>query len=178
MALISCPECNHQVSDKALCCPNCGFPINNISNDQDKSKANYDIELVSLSNNANKIKIIGNIRGLTGWGLAETKALVDFPPKIILKNLGYDSAINAQKAFSELGAETRLIPISSTNEASCYSKADSILKNYDDKTIICPHCGSTAVTTGQRGFSFLTGFLGSNKTVNRCGKCGWTWQPK
>ena len=26
MALIECPECNHQVSDKASACPNCGFP--------------------------------------------------------------------------------------------------------------------------------------------------------
>lgn len=177
MALIHCPECNHQISDRALSCPNCGFPMNNATNNQKEPKTNYDIELVSLSNNANKIKIIGNIRGLTGAGLAETKELVDFPPKTILKNLGYDSAINAQKAFNELGAETRLIPTSSTNEVNSYCKADAILKNYDDKTIICPHCGSTAVTTGQKGFSFWTGFLGSNKTVNRCGKCGWTWEP-
>lgn len=28
--LISCPECNHTVSDKALSCPNCGYPTNNI----------------------------------------------------------------------------------------------------------------------------------------------------
>ena len=27
MALISCPECNKQISDKATSCPNCGFPI-------------------------------------------------------------------------------------------------------------------------------------------------------
>lgn len=27
MALINCPECNKQVSDKAVACPNCGFPI-------------------------------------------------------------------------------------------------------------------------------------------------------
>lgn len=27
MALIQCPECNAQVSDKALSCPHCGFPI-------------------------------------------------------------------------------------------------------------------------------------------------------
>jgi hypothetical protein len=25
MALIECPECNHQVSNKASACPNCGF---------------------------------------------------------------------------------------------------------------------------------------------------------
>lgn len=27
MALISCPECGHTVSDKAAACPNCGCPI-------------------------------------------------------------------------------------------------------------------------------------------------------
>lgn len=28
MALIKCPECKHDVSDKALSCPNCGYPMN------------------------------------------------------------------------------------------------------------------------------------------------------
>lgn len=27
MALISCPECQHQVSTKAAACPQCGYPI-------------------------------------------------------------------------------------------------------------------------------------------------------
>ena len=31
MALINCPECNHEISDKAGKCPNCGFPIPKIS---------------------------------------------------------------------------------------------------------------------------------------------------
>lgn len=50
----------------------------------------------------------------------------------------------------------------------------SISKN----TVRCPKCGSTAISTGQRGYSLLTGFLGSNKTVNRCAKCGYKWEPK
>lgn len=29
MALIKCPECDKEVSDKASSCPNCGYPINN-----------------------------------------------------------------------------------------------------------------------------------------------------
>ena len=43
--------------------------------------------------------------------------------------------------------------------------------------IHCPKCNSTNVTTGQLGYSFLAGFLGSNKTVNRCGNCGYKWEP-
>lgn len=31
MALISCPECNKEISDKAESCPNCGFPLNKVS---------------------------------------------------------------------------------------------------------------------------------------------------
>ena len=28
MALLKCPECQHDVSDKAAACPHCGYPIN------------------------------------------------------------------------------------------------------------------------------------------------------
>lgn len=41
----------------------------------------------------------------------------------------------------------------------------------------CPKCGSTSITTGSRGYSLFTGFLGSGKTVNRCGNCGYKWNP-
>lgn len=27
MALVKCPECNHEVSDKAQICPNCGYKL-------------------------------------------------------------------------------------------------------------------------------------------------------
>ncbi len=42
----------------------------------------------------------------------------------------------------------------------------------------CPKCGSTQVAIGQRGWTLMTGFLGSNKTMNRCGNCGHKWYPK
>ncbi len=52
-------------------------------------------------------------------------------------------------------------------------KAEEEEKN----TIRCPRCGSTQITTGQRGYSLFSGFLGSNKTVNRCANCGYSWKP-
>lgn len=42
----------------------------------------------------------------------------------------------------------------------------------------CPRCGSTAITTGARGYSLFSGFIGSGKTTNRCGNCGYKWYPK
>ena len=58
--------------------------------------------------------------------------------------------------------------------------AETAKKQAEEKeqnTVRCPKCGSTQITTGQRGYSFLTGFLGSNKTVNRCANCGYSWKP-
>lgn len=50
-------------------------------------------------------------------------------------------------------------------------------KKIEDSKPRCPKCGSTSITAGQKGYSFWTGFLGSNKTVNRCSNCGHTWKP-
>ncbi len=44
-------------------------------------------------------------------------------------------------------------------------------------TVCCPRCGSTNITAGQRGYSLLTGFVGSGSTVNRCANCGHKWKP-
>lgn len=38
MALIKCPECGKEVSDKAKACPNCGFPINDTKVEEPKEK--------------------------------------------------------------------------------------------------------------------------------------------
>lgn len=43
--------------------------------------------------------------------------------------------------------------------------------------LICPHCHSSSVSTGARGANGFFGFIGASKTVNRCGKCGYTWKP-
>jgi len=42
----------------------------------------------------------------------------------------------------------------------------------------CPKCKSTAITAGQKGYSIVTGFLGSGNTMNRCSNCGHKWKPK
>ena len=39
----------------------------------------------------------------------------------------------------------------------------------------CPRCYSTDVTIGKRGYNVVFGLVGSSKTINRCGKCGHTW---
>lgn len=41
----------------------------------------------------------------------------------------------------------------------------------------CPKCGSTNIQSTNRGFSLITGFIGSGSPRNVCQKCGFKWKP-
>ncbi len=72
MALINCPECNKQVSDKATSCPNCGMPLSSNDTLQRKGKRTF-LKIATLftllgvigyyftSLNKNKLKAVGVI---------------------------------------------------------------------------------------------------------------------
>lgn len=50
-------------------------------------------------------------------------------------------------------------------------------KQKSANVIRCPKCGSTAISTVNRGFSIVTGFIGSGSPRNVCQKCGHKWKP-
>lgn len=49
--------------------------------------------------------------------------------------------------------------------------------NSNSSQLACPKCGSTSIATVNKGFSLLTGFLGSGKPMNVCQSCGYKWKP-
>lgn len=57
------------------------------------------------------------------------------------------------------------------------SKYAGTITSNGSNQVKCPKCGSTSITAGQRGYSLLTGFIGSGKTMNRCANCGYRWKP-
>ncbi len=65
MALIKCPECGKEISDKAVSCPNCGYPINrmeDLSINPAKGKNEdeislYIIEILNKYSKKEKIKM-------------------------------------------------------------------------------------------------------------------------
>lgn len=138
MALIKCPECGKDVSDKSVQCIHCGYPL---LKKELRQKDEWTFNGVT-KNISNIINMIGN-----------------------------NNKVAAIKSFRELF-------LCGLQEA--YDEVDKIRLNKKNDTglqLHCPKCKSTNVVTGQRGFSLMTGFLGSNKTVNRCANCGHKWEP-
>lgn len=138
MALIKCPECEMNVSDKAKVCIHCGFPI----------------------------------------AQSQLKKVVRFLPdknKYIIEkdNLTLQEAEQFTREFNDKYSKYNL----HCEIVDASTQLDYYHSPISQNTIRCPKCGSTSITTGTRGFSIVTGFIGSNKTVNRCGSCGHTWKP-
>lgn len=186
MALINCPECNHQISDKALSCPQCGFPLHP-TQQCDDTLSNTPRLVVRLIferlENADKLKVIKELRSLLCIGLQETADIVNTPCSVIVQDVSSETAKALQEELSRIGVIAK-IEAYTQSQAQNSLKEDDINKRLEkirdarDGKIRCPKCGSLSVTTGQRGFSVLTGFWGSNKAVNRCGSCGHIWKPK
>lgn len=102
MALINCPECSHNVSDKAYTCPNCGYPIQSIATPQAPRIYARKPRYKKLPNG------FGSIKKLTG---NRRKPFAAFPPctefsltgsPILGKAIGYFETYNeAYQALTE-----------------------------------------------------------------------------
>jgi len=52
MALINCPECQKEISDKVKACPNCGYPFSNESFEENTQK----VEVTDIKINSQKLR--------------------------------------------------------------------------------------------------------------------------
>lgn len=176
MAIIKCPECGKEVSEKAEICIHCGYPLK-----ESQKEILYDVVFEGINDNKsisnNRAKVVGQIRQLKSIGLTEAKDFIDNPPGVIISGTSLSNANWVKNALSQFGCSIN-IKVSSELEKSMQ---DSKISNYTSNgggSLLCPHCGSNQITTGQRGYSLFSGFFGSNKTVNRCAVCGWSWEPR
>lgn len=172
MALIKCPECGKQISDKASACIHCGYPIQaeqviltSISNSKK-------VAIPSFSEfSQQKIPAIKVVREVTGLGLAEAKEFVEQPtPYVVVKDgLTQNQANLIAQKFQTINVDARIYDSDAPVSFASSTK--------DTNIICCPQCGSTEYHAGARGFSIVTGFIGSGKTVLTCLRCGHRWKP-
>lgn len=99
-----------------------------------------------------------------------------FKQKIIDEYASKSPEFDEELAKKREEENEKILHGSITNEEKAVLQNTGAIPNKD--ILKCPKCGSTAVSTGVRGFSIVTGFLGSGQTVNRCGNCGHKWKPK
>lgn len=187
--LINCPECGREISDQSTQCIHCGFPLNRQS--ADSSSNDVDVLYKVVLKKADRkfgLSIINNICQIAKLGIGDAKELFDHMPSTIISGITIESARHIQEILETLQAEVEILPCSdrsdktevdlskiTTKEEAQHIVAEKTSSN--PNVVQCPKCGSTSVTTGQRGFSIVTGFIGSGKTVNRCANCGYKWQP-
>ena len=72
-----------------------------------EEKTEFDVELTSFEADK-KLKVIKEIKDITGLGLGEAKALVEGAPKIIKEGASKEEAEALKKALEEAGAEIEL----------------------------------------------------------------------
>lgn len=169
VALIKCPECGKEISNKSTACVNCGFPLN-----------------IKVENNT--LENICTINGIQ-YDLSDIMQEVNnfystHPNPTIDEDSTFGLYLNRKirqlTGINDIAGATLSVKITSsksipkTFNSSEYPDPVS----FDKSKIYCPRCGSTAITTGARGVNWTLGLIGAGKTVNRCGKCGHTWQPK
>ena len=198
MALIRCPECSKEVSDKAEICVHCGYPISKWIKEKnsDSSQSNEDIK----DDNPNNIYLYREKE----YNLTE---LVDY----IKENTHPDVEINSQtwaearhilRTYISIGKEEDLLisyihkyrilgttkdrkkyyehkkaHVSHTqfNYVPAYSNKNNMY-NPSQNVVHCPRCGSTSVTTEEQGYG-LFGWIGASQKKNLCQKCGHKWWP-
>lgn len=173
MALITCPECGGQVSDKATFCPKCGYPINS-SNDRAVSVCPRCGNAVPP--NSKFCGRCGNPVSLETRGAIDNTSAVsdkqeDRNSKSINSLIALSTAASAPQA-----ARPSVRPIPETPQANVAR---------------CPICGSTSLSAGTKGFGIgkaaagavllgpvglLAGGIGMNKTVVTCLNCGHKFQ--
>jgi large subunit ribosomal protein L7/L12 len=68
-----------------------------------EEKTEFDVILVSFGDK--KIQVIKEVRGITGLGLKEAKALVEGAPKPVKEGVPKDEAAEIQKKIEEAGGQ-------------------------------------------------------------------------
>lgn len=174
MALIKCPECGKEISDKAVNCIHCGFPLNEIN------KSNAQLNICLYKNKSYDLsKLVKYLKDYSFPGPGKmTDEMLCRSQEILYEITGtafcpYDEELIYYIKNNRQVPTPEFIPTQNKNK---YVYLDSTPKP-DPNIVRCPKCGSTSVTTQERGYSIMWGVLGSTKKKNLCQKCGYTWWP-
>lgn len=95
----------------------------------------------------------------------------------------YEEDYEDQLLFESFGIKRDNSYVPKTSEEQlAEERAERLAREHEyekqhPNAVRCPKCGSYSVATTNRGYSLLTGFIGSGSPRNVCQKCGHKWKP-
>ena len=149
MALINCPECGKEISDKSETCIHCGYPLF-VKNICYINGIKYDLSFVfeyKWEERAIPMKILIDLTGCT-----------------------LDSVGTAINEMLKTGKIPKTLTLKKRQQQTQSPKPN-------EPKLTCPKCGSSNITEGTKGFSLTTGFIGSGNFRYVCKNCGNKWKP-
>ena len=172
MSLIKCPECQRQVSDKAVSCPNCGFPISSVVRDIviDQEVENTEVIKINFRNGYTILysdKIFNIFRDNISIYKGETTTIKLYGfAKSIFDN-GY---IQLYVPKSDIPRELKCLELSDYEKCieMVRDYKANIEKNYKVVTMkkLCPQCGGTNYHAFINEVVIQEGKVKSRTTVN------------
>lgn len=182
MALIKCPECEKEISDKAGKCPYCGYPIEEHLK-REREKELYKIRLNSITmpdkpkkDNRPFIFIVIGVLAFIG-GISTHDTIMIFSGLITGIVSIYGREANYKKEMEEYNLavtdmEKYRIKILEEQQRAEERLANSLIK--------CPNCGSTdtkKISTTSKVASVAMVGIASGKIGKQyqCKKCGYKW---
>lgn len=180
MALIKCPECGREISDKAAACIHCGFPLTEAK--VDKPLSPHTLKKIVVTNPDGYglrilyqaiVNLVKNVKGISE---KEAKGMVENGNPITIDHL---DASTAQALYEKLLDAMEKVLDTTNIEIELVDTGESVIVPDRKKSLVpcCPKCGSTSIATVNRGFSIVWGFLGSGNPVNVCQACGNKFKP-
>lgn len=184
MAIVICPECKKKVSQYSESCPECGFPIKEFMKEHGLKDTNKKMicpkcahMYAGFGDESDPIYLKCRFCNVP---IIQTNITLDDFYDIY----GKPNATEIEKElanqyggnqFSQEAYEHRLHIIAMENNKQKIGNSQGV--EHNSNTPKCPKCGSTAIEATQKGYSLLTGFIGSGKTMNYCKNCGHKWKP-
>ena len=181
MALITCPECGKQISDKAPNCVHCGYPIESSKvskqhNTQNERTGFWKLILSSVVPGKER-DVASLIKQCVYISQAEATHLVQKTPSIICIS-SYENCMIVKNKIRNSTLMKLEVQQAGKKDTGGYEISASIIrpKNIPNE-VRCPKCGSLSIATVNRGYSVIWGFIGSSKPMNVCQACGHKFYP-